>query len=136
MTAPAGARTHVDGLLALLRTQLGANVGVDWGNRATGRQPPCLVLYPDPGTPEGSLGDRHRDLLLEFQLTAIGTTAEQAAWVGDAARAVLLTMQPTVTGRIVQPLWQVDGQPVQRDNDVTPPLYFQVAVYQMRTEPS
>jgi hypothetical protein len=87
--------------------------------------------------PEGSLGDRHRDLLIEFQVTCVGTGPEQAQWVADRVRLVLLTQVPTVAGRTVQPLWQVPtGERVRPDFDLDPPLYYLPVIFQMRTEPS
>lgn len=140
MTAPAPVRAHVDGLMALLAAQLGGlgeAVAVYRAKAPAAAVPPYVVLYAGPGRHEGSLGDRFRDLFLEFQITAVGTTSEQAEWAADAARLVLLTMQPTVPGRQVQPLWQVDSsQPVARDDDVTPPLFYLPVIYQMRSDPS
>lgn len=136
MTAPAAVRAHVDGLLTLLAAQA-TGVGVYRGEAPAGAALPYVVLYTDPGTPEGSLGDRHRDLLIEFQATAVGRTSEQAEWAADKVRGVLLTQQPTVTGRVVQPLWQAASGPrVQRDDDLTPPVFYLPVIYQMRTEPA
>lgn len=131
MTAPADARPHVDGLLALLTA---AGLTVYDAEAPAGAPDKYAVLYSDPGTPAGALGDRHRMLLLGFQVTAVGRTRVQAAWVADKARVTLLTQVPAVAGRVVQPLWQV-GQPppIQRDDDVQPPLYYQPISYQMRS---
>lgn len=133
MTAPAEARTHVAAVLAVL---VGAGLTTYLGESPSAAPEKYLVLYPDPGTPEGSLGDRHRDLLLEFQVTAVGRTAEQASWMADKARAALLGTVPTVAGRAVQPLWQVGfPPPVQRDDDVSPPTFYQPISYQLRSGP-
>lgn len=94
------------------------------------------VLWPDAGTPGGSLGDRHADLLLEFQVTAVGQTAVQALWMQSTARAVLLGQTPVIAGRLVWPLWEVSSQYAQRDDDETPPVFYATAVYQMRSGPA
>lgn len=148
-TAPALAREHVDGLFVLLRGNLppapappavqvrvyDADALVD----AAGKPPaaPYAVLYPDPGWPEGTLGDRWRWLLLGFQVTGVGATRRQAQWVADWARGVLLTQQPVVPGRVVHPLWQQEGSPpIDRDDDVSPPLFYAPVLYQMRSVPA
>lgn len=143
-TLPASAREHVAGLLALLNGNLPAapspparQLQVYSGGADPTAGVPYVVLYADPGWPDGTLGDRHRWLLLGFQVTAVGSSVQQAQWASDWARTVLLTMQPTVPGRIVHPLWQQEGPPpVTRDDDVSPPLYYQPALYQMRSVPA
>ena len=95
------------------------------------------VTYFDPGTPEGTLGDRHRDLYCEFQVTHLGVTPEQVRWAVDKARGALLGGEPSVPGRAVQPLWQI-GQPppIDRDDSEQPPLYYQPVSYGMRSGPA
>jgi hypothetical protein len=136
MTAPAPVLAHVTAVRDLLDAQLPAAVTVEVGSAPAGQVPPYAVIYPDPGMPEGTLGDRHRDLLLEFQVTCVGTGQAQAQDVADRVRAVLLTWTPAVAGRTVQPLWQVvSGERVRRDDDVNPPLYYLPLIFQMRTGP-
>ena len=132
MTDPASARVHVDALLALLN---GAGLPTyDAQAPAENRPERYAVLYSDPGTPSGTLGDRHRDLLIEFVLHGVGSTREQAQHAVDLARLVLLTTVPTVAGRVVQPLWQVGAPPpIQRDDDLTPAVFFQPITFQMRS---
>lgn len=133
MTAPAPARPHSTALVALLTAAIPAYLG----EAPATRPARYVVLYPDPGTPEGTLGDRHRWLLLEFQVTAVGTTVEQCQWAADTARTTLLTQIPTVAGRVVHPLWQVGyPPPVRRDDDVQPPVYVQPVSYRLRSVPA
>lgn len=135
MTAPAPPGPHVTGVRDLLAAQLPAAVAVAIGGRP-GTATLCVVLYPDPGTPEGSLGDRHRDLLMEIQATCVGAGTEQVLDLAGRVRTALLTLLPTVAGRTVQPLWEVvTGERVRRDDEVTPALYYLPLVFQMRTEP-
>lgn len=134
----------MDGLVALLESNRppapvspGTRLQVYAGGAAIGAAPPYVVLYPDLGWPDGTLGDRHRWLLLGFQITAVGSTLRQAQWAAGWARGVLLTQQPTVAGRLIHPLWQEEGPPpAARDDDVNPPLYYQAALYQMRSVPA
>lgn len=133
MTAPALARPHASALVTLLAASIDAYLG----ESPAVHPARYVVLYPDPGTPDGTLGDRHRWLLLEFQVTAVGTTVEQCLWAADTARTVLLTSVPTVSGRLVHPLWQVGiPPPVRRDDDVQPPLYVQPVSYRLRSVPA
>lgn len=137
MTAPAALLPHTQGVQALLDAQLPANVTVHVGTSPAGTAAPFVVIYPDPGMPEGTMGDRHRDLLVEFQFTCVAAGPEQAQWLAGAVRAVLLTQTPTIAGRVVQPLWQVPtGERVRADFDLNPPLYYLPVIFQMRTEPS
>jgi hypothetical protein len=141
----ASASVAVDAIVALLRGQA-TPILTEVGQKPAGagwQGPPggstfraYTVLWPDPGLPSGSLGDRHADLLLEFQVTAVGQTVVQALWMQSATRAVLLGQRPTIVGRQVWPLWMVSSQYAERDDDETPPLYYAVAVYQMKTGPA
>lgn len=136
MTAPAPVLPHITGVRDLLDAQLPAAISVGIAS-GIGLNPPYVVLYSDPGTPEGTLGDRYRDLLVEFQVTCVGSGPEQALDVAGKVRAVLLTQQPAISGRTVQPLWQEpSGEPVRRDDDVSPPLFYLPLIFQMRTEPA
>lgn len=135
MTAPAPPGPHATGVRDLLDAQLPAAVAVAIGERPADSQL-CVVLYPDPGMPEGSLGDRYRDLLMEIQATCVGTGVDQVLDLAGRVRTVLLTLLPTIAGRTVQPLWEVvTGERVRPDNDVNPPLWYLPLVFQMRTEP-
>jgi hypothetical protein len=137
VTTPAALLPHTLALQALLAAQLPAGFGVHVGSSPKSAAAPFVVLYPDPGTPEGTLGDRHRDLLIEVQATCVGTGPEQAQRVADLVRGVLLTQTPTVAGRTVQPLWQVPtGERVRPDFDLTPPLFYLPVIFQLRSEPS
>jgi hypothetical protein len=135
VTAPTGVLDHATAVQVLLDAQLPASVGVAIGS-GVGLTAPYAVVYPDPGTPEGSLGDRYRDLLVEFQVTCVGAGPQQAMDVAGRVRTVLLTQLPVISGRVVQPLWQEPtGERLRRDDDVSPPLWYLPLIFQMRTEP-
>jgi hypothetical protein len=136
-TVPAAVLPHFTALQVLLDAQLPAAVGVHVGGAPGSAVPPYVVLYPREIIWEGSLGDRYRDLLLEFQASIVGTGPEQVLDVAGKVPVVLLTQLPTITGRTVQPLWkEPSGEALRRDDDVNPPLFFLPLVFQMRTEPS
>jgi hypothetical protein len=135
-TIPAAALPHLQAARDLLDAQTPAAIRFGIGVAPTG-SPPYAVLYVREVTAEGWLGDRYRDLLVEFQTTCVGTGPEQAMDVADKVRTTLLTMQPAVAGRTVQPLWQEPtGEPLLRDDDVTPPLYYLPLIFRMRSEPA
>jgi hypothetical protein len=92
-----------------------------------------VALYFDPGqsVPE-SLADKRTDFVCMFQVTCVGPTEEQALWVADKARAALFPAL-TVAGRTSWRPEELGGPPVQRDDDVTPPLYFLPVQYRLQS---
>ena len=97
---------------------------------------PFIVLYPDPGQAVvASLADDRTHFTTVIQLTCVGLTAEQAASVNDRALAVL-TAPIAVSGRVSWKPESLDGQPVQRDDDVVPPNYYAVSRWRLRSIPS
>ncbi|HWU21555.1 MAG TPA: hypothetical protein VN088_08520 [Nocardioides sp.] len=123
---------HVQAVLDLLN---GAGVTAYLGKR--GDVTPCVVLYPDAGTAESSSLTPNEDLVVYIPLHAVGAGPEQALWVMDKARAALTFAQPAVTGRYVHPMWQEQGPtPLQRDDDVQPPLFTSFAEFGIRSQPA
>lgn len=127
---------HVDAVTAALQ---GAGLTVYFGGAPAGVVPtdgsPFVVLYPDPGHPvAASLADERTHFTAVVQLTCVGLTAEQAANVSDRTMAALLTPL-TVAGRVAWKPESLDGQPVQRDDDVTPPNYYAVSRWRLRSIP-
>lgn len=135
MTIPA-VLPHIDAVTGAL-TDAGLTVyfgGAPPGIAPTATQP-YAVLYPTPGRAvAASLGDDLVDFAGEVQLTCVGLTAEQAASVSDRAMAAL-AVRLSVAGRVSWKPEFLDGQPVQRDDDVTPPNYYAVARYRLRSIP-
>jgi hypothetical protein len=128
---------HVDAVQAAL-TGGGLTVYVGGTPTNTGWVPPdkFAVIYPDPGTASrASLAGERTDFTNLVQVTCVGASAERALWVADKVRQAL--DQPlTVAGRKA---WQPEdqgGPPVQRDDDVTPPLWFVPVQYQIQSIPS
>lgn len=135
MTAPA-VLPHVDAVIAALTA---AGLTVYLGGAPPGISPtatdPYVVLYPEPGRTEtASLGDDRTNFSAVIQLTCVGLTAEQAMSVSDRAIAVLSTVL-TVTGRTSWKPEALDGQPVQRDDDISPPVYYAPSRYRLRSIP-
>lgn len=98
---------------------------------------PYVVLYPGiiPGI-DGPVSDPYADTQSEYQVTAVGQTADQARWAADKARDILLTHPLTVPGRDVQLVGWSNGRPAQRDDDVTPPLHYAIDLYEIHSTPA
>jgi hypothetical protein len=90
-----------------------------------------VAVYVSPGmATTASLAGERTDFQVPFQVTSVGPTAEKALWVADRVREVLAVRLP-VTGRGT---WQTEergGPPVQRDDGVTPPLWFLPVQYRL-----
>jgi hypothetical protein len=92
-------------------------------------------VYPDPGrSVPGSLADPLSYYQGTVQLTCVGETAEQALNVADRARAAL-GVPLTVQGRSGWRPEELGGPPVQRDDDVTPPLFYAAVQFRLRSTP-
>ncbi|MFE3386369.1 hypothetical protein [Streptomyces anulatus] len=128
---------HVDAVQAALT---GAGLTVYLGGAPTnaGWSPPgqFAVLYPDPGTASrASLAGERTDFSHMVQVTCVGATVERALWVADKVRKALDGPLSVAGRRAWQPEDQ-GGPPVQRDDDVTPPLWFVPVQYLIQSIPS
>ncbi|MFJ2579970.1 hypothetical protein [Kitasatospora aureofaciens] len=124
---------HIDAVTAALT---GAQLTVYLGGAPQSVAPPYAVLYPSPGAPvRASLADDRVNYQAVVQITCVGATAEQALNVCDRARAAL-DGPLAVAGRTAWRPEALDGQPVQRDDDVTPPVYYSAARWRLRSTPS
>ncbi|MEU1307820.1 hypothetical protein ABZ419_02835 [Streptomyces cinnamoneus] len=92
-----------------VRSMLGKAVGMPCGVGAlptTAGNPaslPYLVLYPMGGDVGGApLGDRSEDAHLVYQVTVVAGRTDQAEWVADRARRVILDR--VATGEWAHPL--------------------------------
>jgi hypothetical protein len=137
LTIPAG-QPHTAAAVATLEAA-GLTVGNGSGNDpATGAlyARPYVVVYGDLGALDGPLGDRFADLSQTLTVHGVGNGPEQAQWVADKARAALLTTPVTVAGRSTLYVSHTTSQPVQRDDDVQPPLFYEVDQYTLSTTPA
>jgi hypothetical protein len=136
MTTPA-VLPHVDAVTSALEA---AGLTVYLGGAPPGVSPtdaqPFVVLYPEPGRAQAaSLADDRTAFSAVVQLTCVGLTAEQAMTVSDRAAAAMSTVL-AVTGRASWKPEALDGQPVQRDDDVVPPCFYAPSRYRLRSIPS
>lgn len=125
----------MNALLTMLDTALPSNVGVFWAQASAAPDRPYAVLYPDGGMESSTDRSLSDDVPndLRFQVTCVGDSADQAAWLADRVAAILLTTVPTVAGRRVRPIWQDGTQPVRRDDESTT-LFIATAQYLARSE--
>jgi hypothetical protein len=131
VTAPA-TLPHVDAVLAALA---GASLANCLGVAPQGQLPPYIAVYPDPGrSVPGSLADPLANFQGMVQLTCVGESAEQALNLCDRARSAL-GVRLAVEGRSGWRPEELGGPPVQRDDDVTPPLYYAAVQYRLRSTP-
>lgn len=92
-----------------------------------------VVLYADPGqSVRESLADQRTDFVLGFQLTCVGPTAEKARWAAQRVR-MALHAPLTVAGRKAWRPEELGGPPVQRDDDVSPPVFFLPVQYTLQS---
>lgn len=133
-------RDHLAAVVALLEASVPATCTVhvgDVGGALEGESDPApatpyLVVHTDtmPVTSD-RLGQWSNRLDARFYVKAVGATWREAAWGLEHARAALLDVTPTVPGRTCGPLHLGDGQPVDKDRDVTPALFYGVDVYRL-----
>ncbi len=95
------------------------------------------VIYPgQTGPTDGPASATSFDARQGWQVTCVGSTAEQADAIRDRCRGALLGVKVVVTGRATGPTDLADSQNVQRDSDVQPPLFYGVDRYTTATSPA
>lgn len=109
------------------------------GEAPTDLNPPHVVVWPGAGFEVPTdLHDVIGDLELSIQLTAIGTTAEQAQWASDKARnAVNRVIPADIEDYTFWPIYaENSSQPVRRDDQVEPPLFISTSRWTIRSTPA
>ena len=90
---------------------------------------PYVLIHPMDGT---DLADRLAGPNLvqnpRFVIHSVGKTYNSCAWAAEHVKAVLvvsgLGVIPTITGELAGRVWYSVPQPVQTDDDVTPPYLY------------
>jgi len=128
----ASVRLHVDAIKALLSA---ANLTTTVGEAGDNPETPYVVLYPSPGQAIGeNLKTPTGDMLVDFQLTCVGESVEQALWLHDKAREAIDHVTPTIAGRTAWPIWSDEApQPIRRDDQLNPPVFVAVSRWSLRT---
>lgn len=131
MAAP-DIKPHLDAITAALA---GAGLAVGQGG-APSPVPASSIyvaLYLDPGQSlRESLADARTDFAVLFQVTCVGPTQEKCLWAAQKTRTALHTPL-AVAGRAAWRPEELGGPPVQRDDDVSPPLYFLPVQYRLQS---
>jgi len=127
---------HMDAVQDALETAgltvyLGGTPGGNWA-------PPdkFCVLHPDPGQAvRSSLADDRTGLDALMQVTCVGSDVVRALWVAGKVRQAL-AVPLVVEGRSCWPAEDLGGPPVQRDDDVNPPVFFVPVQYRICSTPA
>lgn len=100
--------------------------------------PPYSVLYMLPGGEvDGSAASPDSDGDIRFQLTHVGRLPAEARWQADRAGAELVGHPLVVPGRSVRRVRPLEASNrVERDDDVTPPLFYVPARFGAWTFPA
>lgn len=117
--------------LALLRADVNLTVydGLVPVDPTTGKLPtrPYVVIYAPVGrSTVYNLAGQSGALEASIQTTCVGDTAESCRIIGRRVKAVLLDVVPSVVGRVSFPIRHEDSRPIERDDDVQPPVLFAV----------
>lgn len=138
----ANLRLHGDAVVAKL-TAAGLVVGDGTApTEAYGLRPdksfiPWVVVYPVPGTFDGTLEDPWDDADLVYQVTCVGDTRASAVGVEDKVNAALLPPGAlTVTGRVVQQVRLDIGGGVRRDDTAKPPVFISTPRFRVVSTPA
>ena len=88
---------------------------------------PYAVLWPLFATEfDGSLGEPDEDAWYRYQVTCVGDTREQAQGLADELMVLMRAKNKYVwTGFVAKPVLIEDVLPVDRDDDVQPPVFYQ-----------
>lgn len=94
------------------------------------------VLYPDAGTvAPASLADERTELDAIVQITCCGNTPAGA--IGTRDRVARALADPlAVNGRACWTPECIGGPPLQRDDDLTPPVWYLPVQYRIRSIPA
>ena len=147
MTSPAPARPHTDAAVAAIQAVVSAQASQVLVGR--GEQPdgsgwqdepgasvfrPYVVVYPTPGTPDGSVADPVEYLDYQAQASCVAATQEGAEAVADLVKAAWVNAALAVTGRTCYPGQADVDRPATRDDTTSPPVHYAVLVVRWRTQ--
>jgi hypothetical protein len=146
MASLASLRLHADGVIAAL-TADGVVVGdgdkpsVPYGARPEAGGSPAhfiayCIVYPMPGTYDGTLAEQNDDADLVYQVTCVGATRDACQLVEDRVNTALLAGAITVTGRSITQVRLDIGGGVRRDDTVQPPVFISTPRYRVSSTPA
>lgn len=141
--AVASLRTHTDAILAkLVATTVLVGDGIKPQAGGWVDEPgeslfrPYMILYPLTATFDGTMYNPSDDADLEYQVTCVAETREQAEWVADQAIAALVEQTVTITGRsTLQRIQLIDAGGARRDDSVSPSVFIATPRFSLYTTP-
>lgn len=96
---------------------------------------PYAVLYQGVTLDvDGPVSDPFADTVNEYQVTSVGISRSSASVIADKVKHALLAGL-AIPGRRVQLVKWERGNPAERDDDVTPPLFYVIDQYSIATSP-
>lgn len=147
MTSPAPARPHTDAAVAAIQAVVSAQAsqilvgrgeqpdGSGWqGEPGTSVFRPYVVVYPTPGTPDGSVADPVEYLDYQAQATCVAATQEGAEAVADLVKTAWVNAPLPVAGRTSYTGETQTDRPATRDDTTSPPVHYAVLVVAWRTQ--
>jgi hypothetical protein len=147
VTAPASGRIHTDAAVLAIETlvaEQASNVIVGRGKRPAGggftTEPgsgtfiPYVVIYPFPGSPDGSVAEPVEYLDYRAQATCVAASQEGAEAVADLVKSAWVNAALPVSGRFCYPGQMNVDNPVTRDDAEAPPIHFAVLQVTWRTQ--
>lgn len=121
-------RILTDAVLTRLKTNSGS-FKIGDGKAPKNNDRPYAVLYAlDESEREGDMRNVDVTGWLEFQVTTVGDTREQAEGLADLLRTLLLASNLTPTGFVMFPWRKVVTNLPERDDSVQPPLFYVTSV--------
>lgn len=130
-------RAHVNAVVNLLAAD--TSIRIYRAVVPTSPTLPYTVMFAgSPGAMSSDYGFASTWREFRFHLNTVGSTDEQVFALAERIEARLLDAHPTVTGRSTGPVTKTleTPQPLQRDDDVSPPVLFSTEVWQFSSVPA
>lgn len=126
-------RVHDNAFLALIRadTQLASAV-----YEGVVLSPPAryVSVFAREVRSVGRFSGPHSVTNNEYTVHSVATTPEQAKWTRERVLERVLDVTPVVAGWNCRRVMFVTSQPLARDDDANPPLWYTVDVYSFEAE--
>lgn len=98
---------------------------------------PYVVLYGDQGA---ALANAYTEVStyrsFRVQTTTVAVNQPQARALAERVESALLDVRPAVTGRTCGPIRKEASQPVRRDDDVDPAVFYAVDIWLLTSVPA
>lgn len=95
-----------------------------------------VIVYPTERQDDGSLGCPDEDSEIEWTVTCVGGSRQQAEWLMGEVDSVLIGQPFTVPGRGIPRVWSPFTGFVRRDDTVQPPTFIGTPRYRIYSVPT